>query len=250
MYRYLLLSISGFALSVASCSKDPASSPEPEITVEPPDTLQPQAQDTLHYLALGDSYTIGQSVSYQERWPVQLADRLRAEFSDTVYHIGQPDIIARTGWTTGNLLDAIAIADTLQPSYGLVSLLIGVNNQYQNRSVDIYRTEFRTLLEQAISLAGNNASRAIVLSIPDYAYTPFGQARSDPGRISTEIDAYNAINREITESYGVAYFNITLISRRGLAEPYLVAGDGLHPSGAMYTLWVEEVMDYVVGVLE
>lgn len=246
MNRYFLLPVLAFFLIITSCNKEeeayPFSNPQPG--------MEPSAWDTLRYLALGDSYTIGQSVGYQERWPVQLANRIRAEFPDTVYNVEQPDIIARTGWTTGNLLDAIALADTLQPSYGLVSLLIGVNNQYQNRPVDVYRTEFRTLLEQAISFAGNKASRVIMLSIPDYAYTPFGQARSDPGRISAEIDAYNAINREITESYGVAYFNITPISRRGLAEPHLVAGDGLHPSGAMYALWVEEVIDYVTGVLE
>ena len=244
MNRYTLLTFALLALSFASCSKKQMPAPEPGVVVDQP------IPDTLRYLALGDSYTIGQSVSYEGRWPVQLAAQLRAEFSDTIYYIEEPDIVARTGWTTTNLLQAIAAADTLTPPYGLVSLLIGVNNQYQNRPIEIYRIEFRELLEQAISFAGGDTTRVIVLSIPDYAFTPFGQGSSNPGLTSMQIDQYNTINREITDSYGVAYFDITPISRQGLAQPGLVASDGLHPSGAMYELWVEEVLDYVVGVLK
>ncbi|MCB0549940.1 MAG: SGNH/GDSL hydrolase family protein [Phaeodactylibacter sp.] len=246
MRNTLILLLFFLALGAFSCDKDQLRVPgeEEESAGEPP------VPDTVRYLALGDSYTIGQSVSYADRWPVQLASQLRARFPDTTYYIEQPDIIARTGWTAGNLLQAIAAADTLQPPYGLVSLLIGVNNQFQNRPIDIYRSDFKALLEQAISFAGNDTSRVIVLSIPDYAFTPFGQNRPNPNLISMEIDNYNAINREITECYGVAYFDITPISRQGLAQPQLVASDGLHPSGAMYARWVEEVLGYVVGILE
>lgn len=236
---------------LAACAKEPTPAPDTPSPDPEEETGQPAPEkNTIRYLALGDSYTIGQSVSVSQRWPVQLAAQLQAELPDTIYYIGAPSIIARTGWTTGNLLQAIASAeDTLMPPYSLVSLLIGVNNQYQNRPIDIYRAEFRELLERAISFAGNDPSRVIVLSIPDYAYTPFGQGSFNPTLISSQIDQYNAINLGITQEYGVAYFDITPISRRGLDEPWLVASDGLHPSGAMYALWVAEALEYVVGAL-
>lgn len=192
------------------------------------------SNEPLRFLALGDSYTIGQSVSQSERWPVQLGEFLQSKGIE----LQEIKIIARTGWRTDNLLNAIEDAD-LTTNYNLVSLLIGVNNQYQGGNIDTYSKEFETLLQKAIELAGGLKSRVMVVSIPDYAYTPFGGGSAS---ISREINEFNAVNRNITASYGISYHNITPISRRGLTEPDLVADDGLHPSGEMYSLWVEQIL--------
>lgn len=191
----------------------------------------------VNFLALGDSYTIGESVAENERWPVQLINRLRKEKDLTCE---DPRIIATTGWRTDQLKSAIAAANLPTNHYNLVGLLIGVNNQYQHKSVESYAPEFEELLNTAIALAGGNKSRVFVVSIPDYGYTPFGKPNQE--KISRELDAYNAMNKSIAEKLNVIYFNITDISRKGLAEPELVAGDGLHPSGKMYSAWVELIM--------
>lgn len=188
---------------------------------------------SLRYLALGDSYTIGESVEPAERWPVQLAAHLR----ETGLDVADPEIIARTGWRTDDLDAAITRANPRGP-YDLVTLLIGVNNQYQGRSADDYRKEFPALLGRAVGFAGGEPSRVIVLSIPDWGVTPYGQ-RSDPPRVAKEIDAFNAINRAESERVGVRYVDITPISRLAPAQPGLVAGDGLHPSGTMYAEWAK-----------
>lgn len=193
------------------------------------------------YLALGDSYTIGESVVPQERYPVQLANQLRK----SGISIQDPTIIATTGWTTLDLARAMGEAAHQQRPYSLVSLLIGVNDQYQNKPFDQYETNFRNLLDMAIELAGGDMDKVMVISIPDYAYTPFGQ-KQDPEKISQELDAYNAVNREITNQYNITYFDITPISRLGLIRPELVAGDQLHPSGTMYAEWVELMKDEVI----
>lgn len=194
-------------------------------------TAQPNSS-TMKYLALGDSYTIGESVTTKERWPVQLANALRKKGKD----ITDPTIIATTGWRTDNLSNAINIA-RLKPEYDLVSLLIGVNNQYQGKPLDQYKVEFRGLLETAIALAKGKKENVFVVSIPDYGFTPFGRTRQE--KISRELDMFNEACREITIAAGVRYFNITDISRKGLEDPSLVADDGLHPSGKMYAQWVE-----------
>jgi lysophospholipase L1-like esterase len=188
------------------------------------------SQKKMRYLALGDSYTIGESVAEEERWPVQLATILP--------NVNTPTIIATTGWRTDDLMNAIQ-KSALQPPYDLVSLLIGVNNQYQGRSVDAYKPEFEELLKKAIELAGNDRSKVIVVSIPDYGYTPFGKPKQSG--ITKDIDAFNDANKSITAKLGVRYVNITDISRRGFEDPALVASDGLHPSGKQYTLWVERI---------
>lgn len=196
-----------------------------------------KVREPVHFLALGDSYTIGQSVGVNERWPKQLT----TELSKLGYVNGELKIIAQTGWRTDNLQNAINQQLPLS-GYSLVSLLIGVNNQFQGGNIQTYATEFEALLVQAISLAGNNLSHVFVLSIPDYAFTPFGNGNPS---ISSQIDDFNNINRQITSNYNVSYIDITPISRRGLALPELVATDGLHPSGAMYALWVQEILKHV-----
>jgi lysophospholipase L1-like esterase len=181
------------------------------------------------YLALGDSYTIGESVEVDQRWPNQLAQQLK---------IPNPKIIATTGWRTDELKAAIDAAN-LKNQYDLVSLLIGVNNQYQGKSSAHYEIEFAELLKTAIQLAKGKSKNVFVVSIPDYGYTPFGKPKQET--ITPQIDEFNKINKRITAKYKIAYFNITDISRKGLEDPTLVANDGLHPSGKMYTLWVEVI---------
>lgn len=190
----------------------------------------------LSYLALGDSYTIGESVSEPERWPNQLVSAL----SQKGVMVSTPKIIATTGWRTDNLKDAIVKAK-LESSYDLVSLLIGVNNQYQGKPADEYAREFEDLLKMAIQLAQGKSSNVFVVSIPDYGYTPFGVSKKET--ISKQIDEFNQINKRIAEEYQVAYYNITDISRLGLKDPALVASDKLHPSGKMYALWTERILE-------
>jgi lysophospholipase L1-like esterase len=194
-------------------------------------------EEKVKFLALGDSYTIGQSVEIKERWPVQLIDSLRKRGMDCY----NASIIATTGWRTDNLKDGITNANAkLSNNYNLVSLLIGVNDFYQGKSVSSYAVGFKELLAKAIQLAGNNKAHVFVMSIPDYGYTPFGESNQET--ISKGIDEFNAVNKSIAQDFGVAYFNITEISRRGLQEPSLLAGDGLHPSGKMYAEWVDLIL--------
>ncbi len=224
-------------ICVLACTHLPS---QADVTPELPDPVL----DTLRYLALGDSYTIGHAVPEQDRFPVQLAVRL----SQSGLPIHPPHIIARTGWTSGRLLEELR-TKPVQGRYDLVSLLIGVNNQYQSLSLDAYAPEFRRLLDSAVVYANNRPERVFVLSIPDYAFTPFGQNRPNPALISQQIDQFNAVNRSLTLERGIAYFDITPISRRGLSEPALVAGDGLHPSGEMYRRWVGEMWEAVAQLL-
>jgi lysophospholipase L1-like esterase len=187
------------------------------------------------YLALGDSYTIGESVAVAERFPNQLARVLRAKG----LAIAEPEIIAKTGWTTDELSAAIDKAAPHGP-YALVTLLIGVNNQYRGRDAEQYRGEFRALLKRAIGFAGGNAQHVVVVSIPDWGVTPFASGR-DRAKIGREIDAFNAINRDETQRAGARYADVTPASRHASTEPVLVAPDGLHPSGAMYARWVAAI---------
>ena len=192
-------------------------------------------QDTTKkFLALGDSYTIGESVTEAERWPVQLAATLRQQG----VHVEDPWIIATTGWRTDDLKKAILAAKPAN-DFDMVSLLIGVNNQYQGKSAAEYAPEFEELLKMAIAFAGGDKAKVFVVSIPDYGYTPFGKEKQE--KISKQIDEFNEVNRSAATKFGVPYFDITGISRRGLKEPVLVASDGLHPSGEMYKEWVEVI---------
>lgn len=193
-------------------------------------------QAPVQYLALGDSYTIGESVEPDGRWPMQLVAALRADG----VAIDDPRTIATTGWTTDELSAAIdtAAAAPLGDDYGLVTLLIGVNNQYRGRTVDEYAHDFAVLLERAIGFAGRRADRVVVLAIPDWGVTPFA-ARSgrDTAAIARELDAYNAAAAKLCAQRGVAFVDIAPVSRERGAEPAMLADDGLHPSAAMYREW-------------
>jgi lysophospholipase L1-like esterase len=197
----------------------------------------------VRVLALGDSYTIGESVGADERWPVRLAAMLRARG----VRVAEPIIVAKTGWTTDELSRGVDAANPTGPNE-LVTLLIGVNNQYRGRSTDEYRDQFRALLARAVAFAGAQSSRVVVLSIPDWGVTPFANGRDRP-RIAREIDAFNAINREETTRAGARYVDVTPISRRAASDPSLTAADGLHPSGAMYAEWAQAALPAVVAAL-
>lgn len=197
-------------------------------------------EQTIQLLALGDSYTIGESVAEDQRWPVQLMNRLK----EKGYKTSPPTIIATTGWRTDDLKRAI-LAQKPSKDYTLVSLLIGVNNQYQGRSSEDYAPEFEELLNMAINFAGGKKDRVFVVSIPDYGYTPFGKAKQT--EISRELDKFNKVNRSVAAQYGIQYFDITPISRHGLEDPSLVAEDNLHPSGKMYSKWVDLI---VAGLIQ
>jgi len=188
----------------------------------------------LRYLALGDSYTIGEGIDAEGRWPLQLARALRAGG----IALDDPRIIATTGWTTDEL-DAAIDAAPPEGGFGLVSLLIGVNNQYRGRDVAQYRREFDGLLARAAGFAGGRAGRVLALSIPDWGVTPFARRSGrDRVRIARELDAHNAAAREACGARGIAFVDITAASRARGGEAEMLAEDGLHPSAAMYALWV------------
>lgn len=208
-------------------------------------TGMPGNAGTLRYLALGDSYTIGEGVAEDGRWPLQLARALRAEG----IALADPRIIATTGWTTDELSAAI---DAAEPpgDYDFVSLLVGVNNQYRGRDVDDYRAEFAALLERAIGFAGGDAGRVLVLSIPDWGATRFGrESGRDTGAIARELDAYNAAARAICAARGVAFVDITAASRAHGAEAAMLADDGLHPSALAYADWARLALPVAQGLL-
>jgi len=198
---------------------------------------------SIRYLALGDSYTIGESVLENERFPNQLGALLTKAGYPT-----EVKIIARTGWTTSELWDGIQ-KDTVQPPYDLVSLLIGVNNQYRGYDSNEYREEFRFLLEKSIEYVGGDVNRVFVFSIPDWGVTPFASGQ-DASKIASQIDLFNSINREESEKANVHYVDITPISRKALNDSSLIAGDGLHPSGVMYGAWAELAFPDVLNVLK
>ncbi len=227
------------SLSCSTEDKKQAITPNPDTG----DSME-QEQDRFKYLALGDSYTIGQSVDITLRYPVQIADSLERRG----YYMAAPEIIAVTGWTTSDLKAGIKAANPQGP-YDLVSLLIGVNNQYRGMDINIYRKEFSELIDQSIYLAGNDTSRVIVLSIPDWGVTPFASGM-DRDKIAREIDQYNAINKEITLSKGIVWIDVTGISRLAEKDATLIAGDGLHPSGKMYTEWVRLAVPEIVRMLK
>lgn len=193
----------------------------------------------LHYLALGDSYTVGEMVPRQESFPYQAASLLRSRG----WNLAEPVVIAKTGWTTDELQDAILKAN-IQETYDFVTLLIGVNNQYRGRSVEEYKNEFEALLKQAIHFAGGQAAHVFVLSIPDWGVTPFAADR-DRRQIALEIDLFNKYNREMANQYKVHYIDITPGTREAAVDRSLVTSDGLHPSGKDYARWAGKLVESI-----
>lgn len=194
----------------------------------------------LHYLALGDSYTIGEMVPLQESFPYQAAGLLRSRG----WNLAEPVVIAKTGWTTDELQDAIHKAN-IQGTFDFVTLLIGVNNQYRGRSVEEYKIEFEALLKQAIRFAGGQPSHVFVLSIPDWGVTPFAADR-DRRQIALEIDLFNKHNREISDQYKAHYIDITPGTREAATDLSLLTSDGLHPSGKDYGRWAGKLVESIV----
>jgi len=207
---------------LAACTKPAPPQPPP-----PPQRIHP-----FRFLALGDSYTIGESVDDSQRWPVQLVTAMRNAGVD----VGSPTLIAQTGWTTANLLTAIDNTNPQGP-FDVVGLLIGVNNLYQGRSEDEYRIQFVQLLHRSIDLAGDKPSHVIVLSIPDWGTTPYAKRiGANAATVAAAIDRFNVVAKSEAAKVGAAYVDITAITR---SHPDLVADDGLHPSGEMYAEWVK-----------
>lgn len=195
------------------------------------------------YLALGDSYTIGEGVEEGDRYPNQTVSLLH----EKGYSFEKPTIIAKTGWTTDELQQGIAESEIAGKSYDLVTLLIGVNNQYRGRALDNYENEFRSLLEQAIRFANNKADHVVVISIPDWGITPFAEERkTDRGKVSQEIDLFNASNRTISEDLGVHYIEITARYRAIGAAPEMLVADKLHPSSKVYAEWATDLSALIV----
>jgi lysophospholipase L1-like esterase len=189
----------------------------------------------IRMLALGDSYTIGENVLPEERWPHQFIGELIAAGIKS----SAPDYIATTGWTTGDLLEGMETDLNLEKKYNLVSILIGVNNQYQGIPITNYEPDLKEIIENALYIVGGDHSKVFILSIPDYAFTPFGEGKKS---ISKEIDNYNSINKNLAEAFSIPWIDITPISRMGLSDTSLIAGDRLHPSASQYRKWVLELM--------
>ena len=201
-----------------------------------PSTDTDPATRSLRWLALGDSYTIGEGVADADRWPNQVAARLRAEGLE----LATPEIIATTGWTTDELAAGIDDASPRGP-YDGVTLLIGVNDQYRGRPAEDYREPFRALLTRAIAFADGDASRVVVVSIPDWGVMPFAGDR-DRAEIARQLDAYNALANAEADRAGAAWVDITPLSR---TQGELAADDGLHPSGEAYRAWADRITPVV-----
>jgi len=237
---FLFLSCGSDDMSVTGTMPNPQTpvpqNPAPENPA--PQNPIPVPGTVLKYLALGDSYTIGQNVCETCRFPVQLETALEQQMPGTNIEL---DIIATTGWTTTNLIAAVA-SENPQNDNDLVTLLIGVNNQYQHKPFSFYEQEFPQLVNRAIELAKGDKDNVIVVSIPDYAFTPYGQGSGNPEVISQELQQYNDFAAAYCASMDITFVYITDITQFGLQNPGLVASDGLHPSQTAYAAFVERIL--------
>lgn len=195
------------------------------------------------FLALGDSYTIGEGLEVEQSWPFQLTDRLR----ERGYKVAPPKIVARTGWTSRDLIRNIDAEIGVHRDFHLVSILIGVNNQYQGKPRTEFEEDLREIFRKAISHSKTRERGVFALSIPDYSVTPFGE---DNAEITTlEIDRFNDTVRRIAEEFEVDFYNITPSSREALTNRELIASDSLHPSALMYRFWVDDIVEEVIEKL-
>jgi len=239
----ILLSAILFSFLTSGCTKQAPMINEPAINQA---TNPSSGTGNFTYLALGDSYTIGEAVKQTESFPYQLQSLLKNQN----INVANPKIIATTGWTTDELQTAIK-KENLNGSYSFVTLLIGVNNQYRDYPISTYKKEFAELLQTAINYAGGNKSRVFVVSIPDWGVTPFGKnSGRNPQTIASEIDNFNAANQEITLAAGINYTNITPASRNATTDISLIADDGLHPSAKMYGQWAGALLTKVGPMLK
>ncbi|MDB5124313.1 MAG: GDSL-like Lipase/Acylhydrolase [Mucilaginibacter sp.] len=229
-----------FFAVISGCTKKATSIPAVPATTVTKTTMT----DSLTYLALGDSYTIGEAVSQDQSFPYQLSHALIIDGLSVMH----PVIIARTGWTADNLINAIAASSIINEKFDFVTLLIGVNDQFQGLSQDNYKVKFAQVLNTAINFAHGDTTRVFVLSIPDYGVTPF--AGGNDSIIGPQIDQFNAINKSISQKAGVSYLDIIDISRQAANDPALIAPDGLHPSGKMYRLWIQRLESLVAARLK
>lgn len=231
-----------FSFLTSGCTKHENMPTNPDTSITNPIT----GGNTFSYLALGDSYTIGEAVKQAESFPYQLQNLLKDKNSS----VANPKIIAVTGWTTDELQAGIK-KENLSGTYDFVTLLIGVNNQYRGYPLSTFRKEFAELLQTAITFAGGDTHKVFVVSIPDWGATPFGKnSGRDTQVIAAEIDRFNAASQEITLAAGVSYTNITPESRNASNDLSLVASDGLHPSGKMYSQWAGALSTKVAAVLK
>lgn len=205
---------------------------------------EPTITAPVSLLALGDSYTIGTGINPDDSWPYQLGDSL----SSRNFTVDSTVIIATNGWTTTDLLSGIDNNDA-SSAFNLVSILIGVNNQYQNLDLDLYRNEFRKIIEEAINFARGDTAKIFIVSIPNYGVTPFGQHRN-PVIVKQEIEYYNGIAKEIGSDYDIPFINITPISELAANDSTLLAQDNLHPSAKMYAMWINEMLPTVTQILQ
>ena len=236
--QFVALTLMFACTQLSTTPTTPAAATSPIVTTPITTTA------TYSFLSLGDSYTIGESVDADDRWSVQLAGMLR---QDNI-NVANPDIIARTGWTTAELQDAIKATNNTK-TYELVSLLIGVNNQYRGQSVDRYRTEFRNLLQTAIRFAGNRPARVVVLSIPDWGKSPYANGRNQE-QVANEIDAFNTTAQEECDKAGITFIDITPLTRQAAGDASQFANDGLHYSGRQMKQWAEKARPTVETLLK